>query len=141
MSTNIASNETGFSVVELLIAMIVIGIVFGSFVVGFTSISNINKRALDVSVANGLAFAKVQEYENKPYSNLPATTPTGSLQQVEDFSSSLPTSLVGPRSGLVYINTISNTLKQVVVTIQFGASGDQRTIQYGDFIQASGLGR
>lgn len=140
MST-VRNNNSGFAVVELLITLIIIGVAFGAFLVTFTTIQSINKKALDVSKANTLAFAKVQEYENKQYTALPNTTPTGTLQEVENFSSSLPTTLESPREGKVYINTISSTLKQVVVTIQFGSGGSQRVIQYGDFIQRNGLGR
>lgn len=132
-------SEEGFSIVELLITLIIIATAFGAFMVTFTTIQNINKKAVDINKANALAFAKVQEYENKAYSSLPNTSPTGSLQQVEDFSSSLPTTLEAPRVGGVYINTVSNNLKQVVVTVQFGSGSAQRLIQYGDFMQRNGL--
>jgi type II secretory pathway pseudopilin PulG len=134
-------DEYGFSVVELLITLIVIGVVFGAFVTTFTSIQNINKKSIDINTVNVLAYAKLQEYENKNFASLPTTTPQGSLQQVEDFGASLPTTLEGPRSATVYVNTVSSTLKQVVVNIQFGSGPSQRQIQYGDFIQKNGLGR
>ncbi len=134
-------NTSGFAMVELLITLIIIGVAFGAFTVTFTTIQNINKKAIDVNSANSLAFAKVQEYENLNYTALPTTSPTGTLQQVEDFSASLPTSLEAPRVGKVYINTHSGTLKQIVVDIEFGSGGDKRIIQYANFIQKNGLGR
>jgi prepilin-type N-terminal cleavage/methylation domain-containing protein len=139
--SDLRNESSGFAMVELLITLIIIGIAFGAFTVTFTTIQNINKKALDVNQANSLAFAKVQDYENLNYTSLPATAPTGTLQQVEDFSTTLPTALQSPRVGKVYINTVSNTLKQVVVTIEFGSGGDKRIIQYADFIQKNGLGR
>ena len=134
-------SSEGFSIVELLIALIIIGTAFGAFMVSFTTIQSINKKALDIAESNSLAFAKVQEYENKLFTSLPATTPSGTLQQVEDFSSSLPNSLEAPRVGKVYINSASNTMKQVVVTIEFGSGASKRTVQYANFIQRDGLGR
>ncbi|HTE57224.1 MAG TPA: type II secretion system protein [Verrucomicrobiae bacterium] len=131
----------GFAVVELLITLIIIGVAFGAFLITFTSIQNINKKALDINRANSVAFAKIQFYENMSYTSLPATTPTGTLQEVEDFSSSLSATLEAPRVGKVYINTLSSTLKQVVVTIEFGSGADKRIVQYADFIQKNGLGR
>lgn len=131
----------GFAVVELLITLIIIGVAFGAFVTTYTSIQNINKKSIDINTASALAFAKLQEYENLTFSSLPATAPLGTLQQVEDFSSSLPTSLENPRSAIVYINTTSSTLKQVVVDIKFGSGDSQRQVQYADFIQRNGLGR
>lgn len=140
MST-LRDDRSGFAVVELLITLIIIGVAFGAFLITFTSIQNINKKALDINRANSVAFAKVQFYENMNYTSLPATTPTGTLQEVEDFSSSLSSTLEAPRVGKVYINTLSSTLKQVVVTIEFGSGADKRIVQYADFIQRNGLGR
>src|SRR5690606_23059137 len=104
-------NSAGFSTVELLITLIVIGVVFGAFLTTFTTIQIINKRALDIDTAGNLAFSKIQEYENKSFDQLPDTTPVGSLQEVEDFSSDLPDSLESPRVGKVYVNSVSTTLK------------------------------
>ncbi len=131
----------GFSIVELLITLVVIGVAFGAFLTTFTTIQNINKKTTDIQAANALAFAKIQEYENKNFTSLPATTPTGSLQQVENFSASLPSYLQSPRSGIVYVNTVSATLKQVVVDIKFGSGATERQIQYANFVQKNGLGR
>lgn len=141
MFGNIKDNEEGFSIVELLITLIIISVAFGAFIVAFTSIQNVNKKALDLAAANVAAFSKVQDYENKGFASLPATAPIGTLQVVEDFSSSLPDSLQSPRVGKVYINTVSSTLKQVVVDITFGSSDSLREIQYADFIQTNGLGQ
>lgn len=140
-SAQVRTSTSGFAMVELLITLIIIGIAFGAFTVTFTTIQNINKKAIDINQANTLAFAKVQEYENKTYASLNNTAPTGTLQEVEDFGSTLPTSLQSPRVGKVYINTMSSSLKQVVVTIEFGTGDSKRIVQYANFIQRNGLGR
>ncbi len=139
--SKIAKDSSGFSIVELLITLIVIGVVFGAFMVTFTSIQSINKKSTDMHAANTLAFAKAQQYENTAFNNLPNTTPQNSLQQVENFSSSLPSYLPSPRTATVHINTISPTLKQVVVNISYGSGGNQQIVQYANFIQKNGLGR
>ena len=141
MSKTLLDDEVGFSIVELLITLIIIGVFFGSFTLAFTSIQGINKKANDVMDANQVAFSKVQEYENKSFNSIPATTPSGSLVEVENFSASLPSTLEKPRTGKVYINTISPTLKQIVVTIEFGSGDAIRRVQYGDFVQLQGVGR
>ncbi|MCW1908832.1 MAG: hypothetical protein KIH63_005855 [Candidatus Saccharibacteria bacterium] len=138
---SLLDEKDGFSVVELLITLIVIGVTFGAFVTSFASIQNIYKKAVDINTANAIAFAKLQDYENLNFNSLPATTPTGTLQQVEDFSASLPSTLEKPRTGIVYVNTVSGTLKQVVVDIKFGSGASQRQIQYANFIQKYGIGR
>lgn len=133
-------SEHGFTVVELLITLLIITTVFGSFVITFTTIQSINKKSLDISAANVTAFAKLQDYENINFLDLPSTV-TGDLEEVEDFSDDLPQSLRSPRVGKVYINGMSDSLKHIVVDISFGAGADQRTIQYASFINRNGLGR
>lgn len=134
-------NQAGFSVVELLITLITIGVVFGAFLTTFTTIQVINKRSLDINTANSLAFAKMQEYENKTYDQITDTTPSGTLVEVEDFSGDIPDTLENPRIGKVYVNTVSNTLKHVVISVEFGEGGSKRTMQYANFIQQQGVGR
>lgn len=134
-------NDGGFSVVELLITLVVVGVVFIAFTTSFTSVSNISKKGADVATAGQLAYAKLQEYENLNFTSLPNTAPTGTLQQVEDFSASLPGVLEAPRSGQVFINTSSPTLKQIDVKVTFGSGATQRYIEYVTFIQKSGAGR
>ncbi len=143
MHINMSGNKTraGFATVELLVILIVIGIVFSAFVTTFVAIQNINKKASDVQTANALAFEKVQQYENTLFSSLSDTTPSGTLVEVEDFSADLPTALQTPRVGKVYINTVSPTLKHIVVSIEYGQGGTKQDIQYATFIQRNGLGQ
>lgn len=134
-------NTTGIAIVELLITLIIISTAFGAFMVTFTTIQSINKKAIDLSRANSIAFAKIGEYENRNFSTLPTTNPANTLVEVEDFGNTLPTTMEKPRVGKVYVNTVSGNLKQVVVTITFGTGPSQRQVQYATFIQRNGLGR
>ncbi len=140
-NTKLRKSSSGFTVVELLITLGIILSVFGAFIIAFTTIQSINKKALDIVSANTAAFSKIEEYENKNYTSLPLTTPAGSLLEVEDFSSTLPPTLKSPRVGKVYINSVSGTLKHVVVTVTYGSGTDLRTLQYSSFIQKNGVGR
>jgi hypothetical protein len=120
---------------------VVIGTIFSAFMTTFVTINNIIQKGTIITKANSAAFSKMQEYENKSYANIPTTTPLNSLQQVEDFSTTLPTILPSPRSAKVYINTYSTTLKQVIVQVQYGSGASQQTLQYANFIQRNGVGR
>jgi prepilin-type N-terminal cleavage/methylation domain-containing protein len=131
----------GFTVIELLITLIVIGVLFTAFTTTFAGLENISKKGNDVIVASNQAFSKLQSYENLNFTSLPATTPTGSLVEVEDFSSSLPNSLEPPRVGKVYVNSQTSSNKQVLVRVTFGSGTSQRFIEYVTFIQKNGVGR
>ncbi len=135
-----ANKQAGFSVVELLITLIVIGVVFGSFMTTFLTIKNITKISSDIQSANTVAYAKIQEYQDKSYSSLPSTTPKDSLVEVEDFTSQLPSDLPGTKSAKVYLNSYtSGSLKQVVVRITYGDTANLKRIEYADFIQKYGI--
>jgi len=131
----------GFTVVELLITLVVIGVLFTSFTTTFAGLENISKKGNDVTLASTQAFSKLQTYENLNYTSLPATAPAGTLVEVEDFSGSLPTSLESPRVGKVYVNSSTSSMKQVLVRVTFGSGSSQRFIEYVTFIQKNGVGR
>lgn len=138
---SVKKSGAGFATIELLVTLIVIGIVFSAFVTTFVAIQNINKKAGDVQTANALAFEKVQQYENTIFTSLTDTSPNGTLVEVEDFSTDLPQSLQPPRVGKVYINSVSPTLKHIVISVKYGATGSEQDIQYATFIQRNGLGQ
>lgn len=131
----------GFSTVELLVTLIAISIVFGAFTTTFVTIQGINKRTSDVQQANNVLFSKLQEYENTLFTSLPDTAPQGSLEEVEDFSDEIATNLPAPRVGKVYINSVSPTLKHVVVSVEFGPDATKQNFQYATFIQRDGIGQ
>jgi competence protein ComGC len=149
MSLN-GKNEKGFTVVETLITLMVIGLSIGTFVQAFVSIKVISYKGLYVATANTLAYAKLQEYENKTFASIPVTaiTAPATITEQEDFTSTMPSNLPKPVSAKVYSTNLSNTLKQVYVRIKFGerqgstdCTGQQRCIEYSTFIQLRGIGR
>jgi type II secretory pathway pseudopilin PulG len=144
------SVKGGFTVVETLITLLVIGIAIGTFVQAFVAIKNIAGRGLYVASANSTAYAKLQEYENKTFTSIPATaiTSPATVTEQEDFSASLPANIPKPSTAKVYSTSHSNTLKQVFVRVKFGerigttdCTGNQRCIEYSTFVQLRGLGK
>jgi type II secretory pathway pseudopilin PulG len=131
----------GFSTVELLVTLIAISIVFGAFTTTFVTIQGINKQTNDVQAANNALFQKLQEYENTLFTSLPVTIPQGSLEEVEDFSDELSNTLPEPRVGKVYINSVSPTLKHVVVSVEYGPDATKQNFQHATFIQRDGFGQ
>lgn len=138
-SVRTSKDNKGFTVVELLVTLLVAGIVFIAFATTFSGIENITKKGSDQALAANAAFSKLQEYENMKFTSLPNTTPAGTLQEVEDFSGSLSGALGSPRTGKVYINSQSPSLKQVVIRVSYGSSS--RFVEYVTFIQKNGVGR
>lgn len=134
-------NSRGFSTVELLVTLIAITIIFGAFTTTFVSIQSINKQTNDVQQSNAVLHNKLQTYENTLFTSLPDTTPQGELVEVEDFSDELPDSLPNPKSAKVYVNSVSPTLKHVVVSAEYGSNPTPQNFQYATFIQRNGIGQ
>jgi len=140
MSINKKISE-GFATVELLVTIVTIGIILGAFVTTFTTIQNINKKSRDIQQSNIVAFEKTQQYENTDFEDIPSSTSIGAPEEIEDFTDELPSSIASPKSAKVYVNSVSPTLKQIIIDVKYGESSAEQTIQYVDFIQRNGVGR
>lgn len=137
--------QAGFSLIEIMLSLVLSSIVL---MVGFQLLtlgSQLNTRTETLLAANSIAFAKIQEYENKQFTNIPASSDT-TPYEIEDFSADLTTDSGGfIRSGTakVYSNFEPNSgsLKKLNVVIDFQYGNRLRTIEYATFIQMGGVGR
>ena len=78
--------ESGFTIVEVLLSLFVLSTVL---TIGFQIVTlgnQMSTRAKVTLAANAIAFAKVQEYENKTFTNI-NTGVSGNNYEIEDFSS------------------------------------------------------
>ena len=79
------SSDAGFSMVEILISLVLIGMLISVMSVIVTNSSSLNERAKRRSDAGALAFQKVQDYINLEYNNIPIGDDVN-VYEVEDFS-------------------------------------------------------
>lgn len=137
--------ELGFSLVEIMMAIALSAVALG---VGFSLLtlgSQVSARTESLLAANSVAFAKVQEYENKAFTSIPIGVSASSFL-VEDFSSSLPTLTGGKvRNGTAKVYTQympnSQSLIKMNVVIEFQYGSRMRKIEYGTYVQMGGVGR
>lgn len=108
--------------------------------------SQVSARTEALLAANAAAFAKVQEYENKTFTNIPIGTSADSYV-VEDFSSSIPSmtdNIIKNATAKVYTqyaNATTGSLIKMNVVIEFQYGSRMRKIEYGTYIQMGGVGR
>jgi hypothetical protein len=126
---------------SLVLSSIVLMVGFQLLTLG----SQLNTRTETLLAANSIAFAKIQEYENKTFDSIPADSST-TPYEIEDFSSDLTADSGGfIRSGTakVYSNFAPNSgsLKKLNVVINFQYGNRLRTIEYATYIQLGGVGR
>lgn len=138
--------EQGFSLIEIMLALVLSSIVL---TVGFTLLTlgtQLNARTEALLAANAAAFAKVQQYENKVFTDIPIGT-AGNQYVVEDFSTSLPTitsNIVKSGTAKVYTQYANDTTQSLIkirVVIDFKYGSRDRKIEYGSYIQLGGVGR
>lgn len=125
------SDSAGFTIVELLVTIAVIGIAAGSLATIFVSIQNIQHQTLYADIATRAAQREVETLRNDNYASL---TPGQSI----DFTSSLPASL--PKgSGTVEVSQPATDIRRVDVTVNYTASDKQRAVTLSSLIGVIGI--
>ncbi len=125
--------SSGFTIVELLVAIAVGGIMFVSLNTMYTSQTYLSQRGRDVVLANAFAESKVEGLRSKGFLGLDDGT--------TDITSELPSELSTPRSGSLVISSFSAAIKNVEITITYNEQGQSRTYYYKTFIGELGVGQ
>jgi hypothetical protein len=116
-----------------VVLLIVISVVL---LLGLMTAVNTVNAATMYSSANLASSGKLDEYRDLQFTDLPAMTPINTLQPHEDFTASLPDELPFPRSGVVFVSSISPNLKQVVSYVSYGSGSEKQVIQHTMFISS-----
>lgn len=124
-------SETGFTIVELLVTILLVGIITASLSSLFISTQNVQKRTAYVDMATRAAQREIEVLRNDNYGTLTAG-------QTIDFTSQLPASLPG-RTGSVAVSEPSADLKRVDVTVKYNDGGKQRSIVLSSLIGVIGI--
>lgn len=125
--------SSGFTIVEVLIALGLFAVVVPLFTVGITNLTAINNRARDLALANMVAQNKVEILRSAGYNSLS----DGSV----DFSNELPSTLANPKSASYVVSSPATGIKEVAVTISYKDYQTVRTIQYETLISELGVGQ
>jgi prepilin-type N-terminal cleavage/methylation domain-containing protein len=125
-------SEAGFTIVELLIAIALFGLVVPSIILSILSLNQINDRASDLTVANILAENKVESIRSAGYNTLT----NGSTV---DFTSELPNSFTAPKSANYTVSEPQTGLKKIDIAIQYTDRGVSRTLNYSTLMSELGV--
>jgi prepilin-type N-terminal cleavage/methylation domain-containing protein len=126
-------NNSGFTVVELIMAIVV-----GSIFAGITAMiivdqTNISQKGRDLVVANSFAETQIEALRSAGYNNLSIGT--------TNLTSSMPDELKAPRSSSLVISSPSVGIKQADLTITYNDQGNQRTYNYRSYVGELGVGQ
>jgi prepilin-type N-terminal cleavage/methylation domain-containing protein len=126
------NKEFGFTIVELLVVIAVIGITAGSLTSLFISIRNIQQQTVYADTATRAAQREIESLRNDDYALL---TPG----QTIDFTSQLPGNLPPGSSGSVQVSQPAADLRRVDVTVTYKSGGKQRSTTLSSLIGVIGI--
>lgn len=123
--------EFGFTLVELVVSIAVIGIVTTSVVSLFGSIQSTQRRTAYMETATRAAQRQMESLRNNNYNNLTAG-------QTIDFTGQLPTSLKN-RSGTVVVSEPSPGLKRVDISVAYYEGTTQQQVNLSSLVGILGI--
>jgi prepilin-type N-terminal cleavage/methylation domain-containing protein len=139
------TDERGFTIMELLVAIAFIGVVLVSLTNLFIGLRQINRAANNYMIAVEVAQQYMEKYRNTPYSSIA----TGTTDVTTAALAAYP-SLLAPRTAttaVVYVNTSGVTqtydtgIKKVDMSISYKDRTGTRQVQFSTQIAELGLNR
>lgn len=125
-------DQRGFTIVELLVAILIIGITTASISSLFISVQGVQRKTSYLDSATRAAQREVESLRNDNYGSLTAG-------QTINFTSDLPTSLPANRSGTVTVSEPSSDIKRVDVTVTYTDGGKQQVVKLSSLIGVIGI--
>ncbi len=126
-------DSNGFSLVELLIAIVVGAAFISAMSLVVNNYTNLSTRHRNLVLANSYAEAKIEELRNNTYNSLA----TGST----NLTGELPASLPSPKSATMVVTQSQTGLKQIEITITYNDLGNTKTYSYKTYEGELGVGQ
>lgn len=128
-----ASSSPGFTIIELLVSIAMIGFIVLGVVAMNNSLGNINKRARDTSLAVASMETKFESLRSKGYNAVTIGT--------TNFTSELPSELSGPKSASYSVDLFQLGIKRITMTVNYTANNQTKTYTQTSFLGELGVGQ
>lgn len=125
--------EKGFTVLEVIVATAISGVLLLSLVTLVNSLNVVNDRARDLTIVNALAENKIESLRSVSY--------VGLADGVTDFTDELPDFITGAKSATYTLSSPTAGIRQMDMTISFQDRGATRTLTYRTLIGELGVGQ
>lgn len=127
-------NELGFTAIELLISISMIGIIVPSIIGLITTINRLNDRANDMNTINSLVENKVESLRSIGF--------TGLENGTTNFTNELPPGIDSPRSATYTISSPHQPdIKQIDILIDYTDQGRPQSVSYKTYVGELGVGQ
>lgn len=125
--------ERGFTTIELLIAISMIGIIVPSIIGLITTINRLNDRANDMNIINSLVENKIETLRSVGFTGLENGTTT--------FTNELPEDIGNPKSAVYTITSPQPDIRQVDIQIDYTDHGKPQSAAYKTYVGEVGVGQ
>lgn len=129
----ITQNQSGYTLVEIIVALIVGTIVLGSLSLITVNQSHLSQLSRDLVLANAYSEGKYEALRSIGFNGLNNGTTS--------ITSELPVELNSPRTGTMVVSSHTTSIKKVVLTIVYNDQGATRTYSYTSLIGELGVGQ
>lgn len=125
-------NNFGFTLVELLVTILVVGVIFTGLSNIFISIQRTQVQTNYLETATRAAQQQIESLRNSNFNNL---TPGENI----DFSDSLPAILPQDSTGVVVVSEPTPGLRRVDVTVTYEYGGQTQDVALSSLIGVIGI--
>jgi prepilin-type N-terminal cleavage/methylation domain-containing protein len=125
--------QGGFTLVEIIVAIFVGGIIIGSVNLVLINQTYLSQRNKDLVLANAFVEGKIEALRSAGYSTL--------VDGTTNISAELPAGLTKPNSGSLVISSVNTGTKKIDVTVTYNEQGSARDYSYSTFVGELGVGQ
>ncbi len=125
------NKDGGFTLVEILVTIMMVGVAMASLSSIFISIRNIQLQASYVDTANRAAAREIESLRNDSFATLVAG-------QNISFTANIPSSLPS-RNGTAVVSSPTAGIRRIDATVSYKAQGKTRTITLSSLIGEIGI--
>ncbi|MBW3538229.1 type II secretion system GspH family protein [Candidatus Parcubacteria bacterium] len=135
MRVRLTKDESGFTLIELIITVTFVTIALVAIVEAFITVDKLNRQARNLAIATQLAGRQVEAARNLGFEAIPAS---------QSFTAELPDNFGAPKSGsaeFVDLSPAEPGLKRLNVVIYYHEGGIRKDVQLSTLITERGINR
>jgi prepilin-type N-terminal cleavage/methylation domain-containing protein len=126
-------NRAGFTIAELVITIVLMGIIIPAIALALTNLSVVNYQARDLALANMIAQNKVETLRSAGYNSVSIGT--------QNFTAELPASMGKQRTASYSVSLPQTGIKQVDINISYTEYKSTKNLAFRTYISELGVGQ
>lgn len=127
------NKQAGYTIVELLVAIILSAIVIGTINLVLVNQVHLSARNRDLVLANAFVEGKVESLRSAGFNSV--------VNGSTDISAELPSQLTPPHSGTLVVSSLNNSTKKIDISVTYNDQGATRTYSYTTYLGELGVGQ